>query len=88
MRFLPLSFTPDCLIASSIATRRDSIVLDSFAGSGTTAHAVLAANRKDDGNRRVILVEMEDYADRLTAERLRLAIASYKLYGNRTGGID
>ena len=35
-----------------IATDRDSIVLDSFAGSGTTAHAVLALNQEDDGNRR------------------------------------
>ncbi|MCY3862596.1 MAG: site-specific DNA-methyltransferase [bacterium] len=46
-----------------VATDPDSIVLDSFAGSGTTAHAVLAENREDAGNRRFILVEFEDYAD-------------------------
>lgn len=52
----------------------DEIVLDSFAGSGTTGHAVLAANAEDGGNRRFILVEQEDYADRLTAERIRRII--------------
>jgi adenine-specific DNA-methyltransferase len=50
------------------------IVLDSFAGSGTTGHAVLALNAEDGGNRRFILVECEDYADSLTAERVRRAI--------------
>ena len=48
------------------------IVLDSFAGSGTTAHAVLALNKEDGGNRKFILVECEDYADTITAERVRL----------------
>ena len=56
------------------ATDEDSIVLDSFAGSGTTAHAVLALNREDGGNRRFILVECEDYADSITAERVRRVI--------------
>ena len=49
----------------------DGIVLDSFAGSGTTAHAVLALNKEDGGNRKFILVECEDYADTITAERVR-----------------
>ena len=53
----------------------DAIVLDSFAGSGTTAHAVLALNKEDGGNRRFILVECEDYADSITAERVRRVIA-------------
>ena len=52
----------------------DAIVLDSFAGSGTTAHAVLALNKEDGGNRRFILVECEDYADTITAERIRRVI--------------
>ena len=50
------------------------IVLDSFAGSGTTAHAVLQLNREDGGNRKFILVECEDYADSITAERVRRVI--------------
>ena len=58
-----------------IAADRDSIVLDSFAGSGTTAHAVLALNREDGGNRRFVLIECEGYADSITAERVRRVIA-------------
>ncbi len=54
-----------------MAAGPDDIVLDSFAGSGTTAHAVLALNREDGGNRKFILVECEDYADSITAERVR-----------------
>jgi len=57
-----------------IATDKESIVLDSFAGSGTTAHAVLSLNKEDGGNRRFVLVETEDYADRITAERVRRVI--------------
>ena len=57
-----------------IATDKDSIVLDSFAGSGTTGHAVLALNNKDGGDRRFILVECEDYADTVTAERVRRVV--------------
>lgn len=57
-----------------IATDKDSIVLDSFSGSGTTAHAVLVANQNDGGNRKFILIEMEDYAKSLTAERVRRVI--------------
>ena len=43
-----------------LATGKDSIVLDSFAGSGTTAHAVLNLNKSDNGNRKFILIEMEE----------------------------
>ena len=52
----------------------EDIILDSFAGSGTTAHAVLALNKDDGGNRKFILVECEDYADTITAERVRRVI--------------
>ena len=54
---------------------QDDIILDSFAGSGTTAHAVLALNREDCSNRKFILVECEDYADTITAERVRRVIS-------------
>lgn len=63
------------------ASDPEALILDSFAGSGTTAHAVLEANKRDDGNRRFILVEMEDYADRLTAERVRRVINGYAFTG-------
>lgn len=59
------------------ATNHDSIILDSFAGSGTTAHAVLNLNKQDGGNRKFILVEMEDYAENITAERVRRVIKGY-----------
>ena len=50
------------------------IILDSFAGSATTAEAVLTLNKEDGGNRKFILVECEDYADTITAERVRRVI--------------
>ena len=61
----------------------DAIVLDSFAGSGTTAQAVLAQNAKDGGNRKFILVECEAYADSLTAERVRRVIQGYPYTGSQ-----
>ena len=64
-------------------SKEDALILDSFAGSGTTAHAVLEANKRDGGNRRFILVEMEDYADRLTAERVRRVMNGYAFTGNQ-----
>ncbi len=66
-----------------ISTTPDSIVLDSFAGSGTTGEAVLARNHSDNGNRRFILVECEDYADSLTAERVRRVIKGYPYKGTQ-----
>jgi adenine-specific DNA-methyltransferase len=73
---------PSCLIRELISLNthsdKDAIILDSFSGSGTTAHAVLALNKKDDGNRKFILVECEDYADKITAERVRRVIKGVK----------
>jgi len=60
-----------------IAGSKDAIVLDTFAGSGTTAHAVLNMNKADGGNRQFILVEMMDYADSITAERVKRVIQGY-----------
>ncbi len=56
---------------------KNSIILDSFAGSGTTAHAVLNLNKQDGGNRKFILVEMEDYANDITAERIKRVTKGY-----------
>jgi adenine-specific DNA-methyltransferase len=61
----------------SIISDDDSIILDSFAGSGTTAHAVLNLNKQDGGNRKFILIEMEDYANTITAERVKRVITGY-----------
>ena len=70
-----------------IATKPDSIVLDSFAGTASTAHAVLNQNRADGGKRQFILAEMEDYADTLTAERVRRVINGYKFSGTQKTGL-
>lgn len=74
-----------------LSTDKDSIILDSFAGSGTTAHATLELNKEVGGNRKFILVEMEDYANPITAERVRRVIEGVKtakseLLKNGTGG--
>jgi adenine-specific DNA-methyltransferase len=66
---------------------KDSIILDSFAGSGTTAHAVLNLNKSDNGNRKFILVEMEDYAYTITAERTKRVITGYDYSGNKKSAL-
>lgn len=66
-----------------MATHKDSLILDSFAGSGTTAHATLELNKRDGGQRRFILIECEDYADTLTAERIRRVIKGYPYTGTQ-----
>lgn len=60
-----------------LATEKNAIILDSFAGSGTTAHAVMELNKKDGGNRRFILIELMDYADSITAERVKRVAQGY-----------
>jgi len=61
-----------------IATDKDSLVLDSFAGSGTTGHAVLKQNAEDGGNRCFILVEMDEgIANNVTAERVKRVSQGY-----------
>jgi adenine-specific DNA-methyltransferase len=58
----------------SFVAGKKALILDSFAGSGTTAQAVLQLNLADNGGRRFILVESEDYANSTTAERVRRVI--------------
>lgn len=71
-----------------VSTNKDSIILDSFAGSGTTAHAVLDLNKQDGGNRKFILVEMMDYADTITAERVKRVIDGYGEGNKAVEGLD
>ena len=63
-RFVYLSTEPD----------KGDVVLDCTGGSGTTAQAVLTLNKEDGGNRRFLLIECEEYADKITAERVRRVI--------------
>lgn len=71
---------------ANFINNKDAIILDSFAGSGTTAHAVLNLNKKDGGNRKFILVEMEDYAENITAERVRRVMNGYGEGKNAVAG--
>jgi adenine-specific DNA-methyltransferase len=74
-----------------IATDKNSLVLDSYAGSGTTGHAVTAMNARDGGNRRFILLQCDEYnkqtgetidlCNSLTAERVRRVIRGYDYTG-------
>jgi len=52
-------------------TRDNDLIVDYFAGSGTTGHAVINLNREDGGRRRFILVEMADYFDTVLLPRLK-----------------
>ena len=70
----PVSLLKALILGATFSSKTEGdIILDSFAGSGTTAQAVLDLNKEDGGNRKFILVEMEDYANKTTAERVRLA---------------
>ena len=69
-----------------IAGDGEALILDSFAGSGTTAHAVLNMNKADSGNRKFILIEMMDYADSITAERVKRVINGYGTGKNAVEG--
>lgn len=80
-----LEFICEILRATS---NKSSIILDSFAGSGTTAHAVLNLNKQDDGNRNFILIEMEDYANDITAERVKRVTKGYGKGNKAIDGTD
>ena len=65
-------------IIKMATSEKDALILDSFAGSGTTGQAVLDLNKEDGGNRKFILVELEDkVAKEITAERVKRAIEKY-----------
>lgn len=70
-----VALVKDCI---AISTKPGDLILDSFAGSGTTGHAVLQLNKEDGGNRKFILVEMEpEIAKEITAERVRRVSEGY-----------
>ena len=72
-----------------LSTNSNDLILDSFAGSGTTGHAVLDLNKQDGGNRKFILVEMDDHiAPNVTAERLRRVINGYDKGGDASKPVD
>lgn len=72
----------------SFINNKNGIILDSFAGSGTTAHAVLKLNQQDGGNRKFILCEMMDYAEDITAERVRRVMNGYGNNSSKVEGLE
>jgi len=52
----------------------DSLILDYFAGTGTTGHAVINLNREDGGRRKFILVEVADYFDSVLVPRIKKVV--------------
>ena len=67
----------------------DSLILDSFAGSGTTAHACMQMNADDGGHRRFLMVEMDaEIAQRATSQRLRKVIEGYEAHVTLTSKRD
>jgi len=66
----------DCLRTTGAAKEKERLVLDYFAGSGTTGHAVISLNRRDSGNRKYILVEQGDYFDTVTKPRIQKVVYS------------
>ena len=68
------------LISIATLTDKSAIILDAFAGSGTTAHAVINLNAADGGNRKFILIETQDYCKTITAERVKRVGGNFRFY--------
>lgn len=73
----------DCLRTTGAVREKDRTILDYFAGSGTTGHAVIELNRQDGGNRRYIMVEQGDYFDSVTKPRIQKAVYSATWKGGK-----
>ena len=85
-------FTVQDCVDAALNNRNSGNVLDYFAGSGTTSHAVISLNRKDSGKRKYILVEMGDYFDTVLKPRIAKVVYSDKWSGgkpvNRKTGVS
>lgn len=82
---------PVSLVRSLVraATRENDLVLDSFAGTATTGHAVLDLNREDGGNRKFILIEMDEkICQDISKQRLKLAIDGFKYTKSKGGQVE
>jgi len=82
----PTQFLKRVFEIAGLQNQRNAVVLDSFAGSGSTAHAVLNLNKQDGGNRKFILIEMMDYAETITAERVKRVMQGYGEEKKKTEG--
>lgn len=73
----PLEFLKRVFEIAGLQNIPDALILDSFGGSGSTGHAVLQFNKDYTGNRKFILIEMQEYAETTTAARIKNAIRGY-----------
>ncbi|CUS78306.1 adenine-specific DNA-methyltransferase [Candidatus Kryptonium thompsonii] len=71
-----------------LSSAANSIILDFFAGSGTTAHAVMKLNKEDGGKRKFILVEMADYFETIIIPRLKKVAYSFNWKDGKTQDTD
>ena len=72
-----------------IATNDNDIILDSFSGTGTTAHAVLQLNLENNSNRNFILIELEPkICQKITSERVKRVIKGYSVKGKKIKGLN
>lgn len=78
----------DCLKVGGLRSDVGGTALDFFAGSGTTAHAVIELNRLDQGNRKFILVEANQYIDRVTIPRIKKVSAANEWAGGKAEKLD
>ncbi|MCR4422585.1 MAG: site-specific DNA-methyltransferase [Exilispira sp.] len=77
----PVNFILKCFEIGGVYKNKNAIVLDYFAGSGTTGHAVLTLNNEDKGNRQFILCNNNEnqIAESVTYPRIKSAIKGYKI---------
>ena len=77
--------TYDC-IAPILKSKKNALVLDFFAGSGTTAHSLLLLNKEDNGNRKFILCTNNEnqIAEKICYERVKNVILGNKEYASIT----
>lgn len=73
----PVDLIKRCL---ELYSDKNSIILDAFAGSGTTAQAVIKLNAEDGGNRKFILIEDKAYCETITAERVKRVGGTFNFY--------
>lgn len=71
------------ILKLALGNKKNAIVLDSFAGSGTTAHAICELNNENEHDHRFILIELMDYANSLTAERVKRVISGHEGKGKQ-----
>jgi len=84
----PIDFLKRIFEIAGLQNLPDALILDSFGGSGSTAHAVMQFNNDYKGKRNFLIIEMEDYARTITAERIKIVIRNYTEKENIKNSFD